>query len=813
MLKSFLKIAWRNISRNKTYSILNILGLTIGLCACTVIYVIVHHEFSFDDFHQDGKRVYRVMGDIVENNGDKLHFVKLPSKVSEFGRSELSGTDAIAGIIPYNAQITIPGQAGNTRKKFESRLVQSNFISIAFTEPQYFSIFKYQWLSGSSSSALDAPRKVVLTENRARQYFGSLPADQYMGRQIIYDDSLVATVSGIIKEWGGNTDLGFTDFISFSSIKNSFLASQINLDSWSEHFMNTWTFIKLSPSVKTENIVSQMTTLVKGHGDPQTRLSLWLQPIADMHFDGDIIEYGVRTADKTTLYSLIMIGVFILALAIINFINLSTAQAIKRSKEVGIRKVLGSNRGQLIFQFLTETFMLTTFAVLVSLMFARTVFDFFRSFIPGDISFRSLDPSMGIYLIAITLVTSALAGFYPARILSGHSATSNIQGHTERFGKTWILRKALVVFQFSISLVFIIGCLVIARQLAYTREKDLGFHADAIVMINTPPGDSIAKASVAANKIRQLPGAAQVALQWVPPMTGNGRGRSIKLNRTDTKETGVVQIAGNEDFIPLYQIKLIAGKNLEHSDSLKEFVINENLSKLMGCKTPADAIGKMLYWDDKPYPVVGVVNDFHSRSFHEKIAPVCIVNRPDREGTIAVKLSSAGKQAAGVKVILAQIEKAWKSVYPNGTFDFQFYDESLQLLYEKDRQTATLMNTAMGIAIFISCLGLFALSLFTTEKRIKEISIRKILGAGIADIAWMLSFDFIILIVIALLVASPVAWIFMNKWLEGFAYRITVSWWMFFLAGAIAICITLVTISFHAMKAALANPVNSLRSE
>lgn len=292
-----------------------------------------------------------------------------------------------------------------------------------------------------------------------------------------------------------------------------------------------------------------------------------------------------------------------------------------------------------------------------------------------------------------------------------------------------------------------------------------------------------------------------------------GRGYSIKFKSTDVKETGVVQVAGNENFIPLYQIKLLAGRNLVHSDSLKEIVINETLSRLMGCKEPGEALGKMIYWSDKPYPIVGVVADFHSRSFHEAIGPLCIVNRPDREGTIAVKLASKGKQSNTIKTTLSQVEKLWKQMYPDATFNYQFYDESLKLIYAKDQQTATLMNTAMGITIFISCLGLFGLALFTAEKRAKEISIRKILGASVTNIAAMLSKDFITLVVIALLIASPVAWYFMNEWLQSFAYRINISVWVFVLAGLTVMLIALLTISFQSIKAAIANPVKSLRTE
>jgi hypothetical protein len=358
---------------------------------------------------------------------------------------------------------------------------------------------------------------------------------------------------------------------------------------------------------------------------------------------------------------------------------------------------------------------------------------------------------------------------------------------------------------------FIIGSIVITSQLNYTRHKDLGFTANAIVSINTPWGDSLSKVRVAAQKIKQLSGVNGVALEWATP--GDARGMSIKFKNSDVKEVRVAQVDGDENLIPLYQINLLAGRNLMHSDSVNEFVINERLSRLMGCRKPEEAIGKTIYWFDKPYPVVGVVADFNSSSLHDPIIPLCIINRVERERTLAVKLEAKGKASDNIKATLAQMGRAWRSVYPAGTFDYQFYDESLARAYEKDRQTATLINTAMAITIFISCIGLFGLAMFTVEKRAKEISIRKILGASAAGIAAMLGKDFAILVAIAIFIASPIAWYFMAQWLKNFAYRINISWWIFLSAGILSIAITFITIGYQAIKAALANPVKALRSE
>lgn len=813
MLKNYFKIALRNIATKKVSTAINILGLTLGTCACIVIYVICSHELSFDNFHPGKDRIYRVMGDVTENTGNKLHYGRLPAAVSSNGRKELSGIDAIAGIIPYNVGINV-ADGNRSIKHFESKIGGTNYITTVIAEPQYFDIFKYKWLAGDVATSLNAPFQVVLTESKAHQYFGNTVLNEIVGKQIVYDDSLTVTVSGIIEDWNKNTDLAFTDFISSATLQTNFFKNGINSDSWGQRSMNTWTFIKLSTGVAPVKLDDQMNALVKRHAGADVKLALWLEPLSDIHFNPDVIENMIRTADKTTLYSLIAIALFILVLAVINFINLATAQSIQRAKEVGVRKVLGSSRRSLVFQFLTETFMLTSVAVSLAVLLVNPTLALFHSFIPAGITSHFLTPSTFIFLLMLVLITSLLAGLYPAKVLSSYLPVLSLKGTgVQRSGEKWFLRKALIVFQFSVSLVFIISSIVIVNQLKYTREKDPGFSADAIVVVPTPWNDSLSKLSVLAEKIKTLPGVSKVASQWLSPMTNNGRVMQLKFNSTDQKEIEVGQVAGNEDFIPLYQIKLLAGRNISHSDSVKEFVINETFLKYIGYKTPEDAIGKILYWNDKPFPIVGIVADFHTASFHDPISPLCIINRPDREHTLAVKLISKGSGANSIQPTLSQIEKEWKQIYPGEIFKYEFYDESLALLYKKDQQTATLVNTATAITILVSCIGLFGLILFIAERKAKEISIRKILGAGVSNILILLGKDFVMLVFLALLIASPVAWYFMEKWLQGFAYRINISGSFFIMAGAATILIVLITISFQAIKAALINPIKNLRTE
>ncbi len=811
MIKSYFKIAWRNISRQKLYTVINVFGLALGICACTVIYTITSYELSFDTFHIDKKRIYRIMGDVTESTGDKLHYSRLPIPLLGATRVQSSGLEVIAGIIPYNANIEIHDI--NVTKQFESKIAGTNYITTVIAEPEYFDIFKYNWLAGNADNAMVPSLSVVLTESKAVQYFGAVPFDKMIGKQIIYEDSLIVNVTGIVKDLNGNSDLAFTDFISFTSLQTNFLKTRINAESWGEGDMASWAFVKLSKAISSSTVNAQLEKVARTHAE-EIKLTPWLEPLSSIHFNSDVIENPIRTAHLPTLYGIIGIAIFILLLAIINFINLSTAQSIQRAKEVGIRKVLGSSRRSLTFQFLTETFLLTILAVFLAIALVEPVLNEFRSFIPTDISFNLFEPLTLIFLVLVILITTVFAGVYPSKVLSSYLPALCLKGTgSQPSGEKWLLRKGLIVFQFSVSLVFIVGSIVISNQMRYTREKDLGFTADAIITMETPRGGGYGKVASLSQKIQQLKDVDKVALQWLSPMTENARGMKLKFKSTDEKDFWVTQVAGDENFIPLYQIKLLAGRNLVQSDTVKEFVVNESLYRIMGCKKPEDAIGKILYWNDTPYPVVGVVSDFHTSSLRDPITPLCIINRPDRESALAIKLSSKGKRPGFIEAALSKIENAWKQIYPDATFSYRFYDDSLALLYEKDRQTAKLINTSTAIAIFISCIGLFGLTLFTSEKRSKEIGIRKILGASITNILMMLSKDFVILASIALFISSPIAWYFMNKWLEGFAYHVNINLWVFVLAGAAVLIITLLTISFQAIKAAIANPAKSLRSE
>ncbi len=672
---------------------------------------------------------------------------------------------------------------------------------------------------------LNEPFKVVLSEKRAHTYFGDIPLNSIIGKTVIYDDSLRVSVAGIVKDWTENTDFGYTDFISISTATHSFLKNQIATDDWislSPH--RSMAFVKLTKGVRASQINNRFASFIKKNvklNNPGASLNMQLQPLTDIHFttdfhrgdDGD----NFRKPYLPTLYALMGVALFILIIAVVNFINLSTAQSTQRAKEIGVRKVMGSNKKNIMLQFLTETFGVTLFAVILSVLLVKPVLYSFSDYIPAGIAFHLFNVSTLIFLLIVTLLTSLLAGFYPARVLSSYLPVLSLKGAALQKGTQKLsLRKVLIVFQFTISLIFIIAAIVISRQINFMSNADKGFNTDAVITMNNWD-DHQGKLKVLANNIKQLPGVDKVLLQGNAPM---GFAQSIDNYKYKGKEEINLQVSahmGNEDFIPFYKMKIVAGRNMLHSDSLNEVVINETMAKAIGFTSPQDAVGKQIYREgyqvEKSYPIVGVVADFHTGSFHEAIKPTVIENVPDRKFSIAIKLATNEKNIAEIKKVLSQIENQWKKIFSGTPFSYSFLNESITQLYNQEKKTEWLMNVAMIITIFISCMGLFGLGLFTAQRRTKEIGIRKVLGASIANIAVMLGKDFVVLIIIAMIIASPVAYYFSNQWLQDFAYRTNITWWVFVAAGASAILIALITISFQAIKAAVANPVKSLRTE
>ncbi len=811
MLRNYFKTAFRSLTNHKVSSAINLFGLTLGVTACLVIYVITHYELSYNTFYPDNERIYRLVGESQYGNSGEKHPVGfIPSAVPAAIRKEIAGLETIAAFHNIDSDVLIP-DGKEKPKRFESRRRTGGNADIVVVEPQYFDIFKYQWLAGNAETALAEPFKVVLSEQKAHIYFGDLPLDKILGKEVIYQDSIRVSVAGIVNDWTQPTDFTFTDFISFSTIRASQLKREIDLDQWNDIWSASQAFVKLPPGTTPAKFSALFERFGKIHFTKELKFTPALQPLSDLHFNEDYQDNYSRKAHLPTLYGLMAVAGFILLIAAINFINLATAQSAKRAKEVGIRKVMGSSRKGLMVQFMSETTMLTLVSVLIALTLIEPILSIFDSLIPKGLTFDLFSLQTLLFLVIVVLTTSLLAGFYPSWILSSYAPALTLKGQSAlKGGQKGYLRKGLIVFQFAVSLVFIVGTLMVGRQLNFIRNKDLGFSTDAIMEVHTLRDD---KSLVLAQKIKQLSGVERVTMQWFPPMGRSYMVTKLKYKGKKEIDMDVSAKVGDENFIPLYKLRLLAGRNYLKSDSLREVVINATYAKALGFRKPAEAINQFVDMQGKQYPIVGVVADFHEQSFHERIGAVFLGYMPRQAKNIGVKLSTKSGQLSDLKATLASIEQQWKAVYPDNKFDYEFLDQSIAKLYSTEQKTSQLVNTATAIAILISCMGLFGLATFTAEQRTKEIGVRKVLGASVASIVALLSKDFLRLVIIALLIASPLAWWAMNQWLQDFAYKINIDWWIFALAGLLALSIAMLTVGFQSIKAALINPTKSLRSE
>lgn len=825
MIKNHLLFAIRRLGRHKLTTGINLLGLTFGILSCIVIYLYVAFEFSYDKFHTDADRIYRLMVSTSRGND-----VWMPEPLGTALRRETTSYSAVTTLFTDDTKVLIPVAGQHVR--FIPAISGDQKYHITFADTDYLKIFHYQWLAGNPETALQQPFSVVLTESEAKRYFQHGTPEDWMGRSVIYEDSLTVSVTGIVKDWDRNTDFGFKDLISYNTLESSFLKSYTG--NWSMSGSNINVYVKLAPGITVDQAEQQSSAFYRRQTKPTpgVKAGLSLQPLSDVHFNASYSDTYSRHAHKPTLLALAGIALFILIIAAINFINLSTAQSILRAKEVGIRKVMGSSAGGIVRQFLIETSIIVVAAMALALLLADPVIAALRGFIPEGVRLHITDLNTWLFIGATMLATCLLAGWYPARALSSFLPVISLKGQGVRqlHSKSY-LRKGLIVFQFTVSLLFIIGTIMVGRQISFMLNTDLGFNKDAIVTIDLPGDQPNNKKEVLATEIRNLAGVRQVSLNTADPQTLHHEFRGTRL---EYKGPADVTIMPGGDFIDtgyisLYGLTLVAGRNFYLSDTARQripasgstpaqpgyeaIILNETAVKDLGFNRPADAIGKQMINGPVSGPVVGVVKDFHSDGMHEKIRPFLFSSKAGTANQLSVKLSSAGLPADEVKKLMTNMEWVFKKIYPTSDFQSRFFDESLEELYTQERQTAQIMNIAMGIAIFISCIGLFGLAAFTANQRTREIGIRKVLGAGVPHLVSLLSREFILLVGISTVIAAPVADWAIHRWLQDFAYRTSMPWWIYVVAGFAAVLIALLTVSFQAIRAATSNPVESLRVE
>jgi predicted permease len=801
MFKNYLATALRNLSRNKSYAAINIFGLALGITCSLVIFLVVKFELSFDTFHTKKEQIYRINTHVVFNGQDNA----LPNVPYPF-------VEAMRNDFPQLEEATVVNYIGggmiSIARDSQEPVRYQEENGITYVEPRFFNIFDYTWLHGNPQASLTEPRSVVLTETQAMKYFNDKAP---IGKVLRLNNTYDLTVTGIVKDFPANTDFPFTVLISHATLKEVFAEQDRN--SWINLTYYTQGFVVLPKKVNPKTFAEQLKPFAAKYmgGEESRNRSYVLQPLSTVHFDDRYGNYMGRVVAKETIWALALVGVFLIITACINFVNLATAQAIKRAKEIGVRKVLGSSRSQLFWQFIWETSLITFFALLVSVALTVLALPSLRNILDLEIYFTPLqDPAVIAYMVGILVAVSFLSGFYPAFILSGFNP---IQALRSKFAThstgSLSLRRGLVVLQFCISQVLIIGTIVVASQMEYFRTKSLGFDKEAVVTVPLASTQNL-NFETMRSQFMSHPGVANVSFSNLS-ISSTGRSRTgFSYARNGAVEDFVTDVKfGDEQYLELYKLKLLAGRNFLKGDTIKEVVVNEALIRQLGFKRADEAIGQRIsFYGQVNIPIVGVVEDFHVTSLREGIEP-CIMATYNRSyRTINIKLTTDQ-----LKEAMVHVEKVWTKQYPENVFRYEFLDQTIASFYRDEQRTASLFKIFAGIAIFIGCLGLFGLISFITTQKTKEVGIRKVLGASAAQISFQFFKEFAVLVMLAFLIASPIAYYLMSNWLENFQYSIPLGAGIFLVAVAVSLLIAGLTVSYQSIKAALANPIKSLRNE
>jgi len=814
MLKNYFITLARQLWRNRLFTALNIFGLSICICVAWIVFRMVDYEYSYDKRIPDVDNIYQVISKSkAAGHYDEGGFAGVSRPVLNALQNQVTGVELVVPMF-YKYQHKARAQGSPQIIAYADKDIQQ-----VSTSPDYFRLLQYHWLAGNISSALDAPDKVVLTDTRASEYFPLLKPQDIIGKTIMYDDTILRRVSAVVAQ------LNYPN--SFSADNNEFIAinnSEIANDAWGGMSSNDLMYIKPEKGAVIADIMKQLNAINLQHNKEnfeKYKYENWydILPLTRKHFETN---YGAqtRTADKKVLTGLMIIGAFLLLIACINYINLSTAQLPQRAKEIGIRKTLGSSARGLIWRFVGETFIITTIAALLSFLFTAVAVRVFADFLPVGLWDYMNYSSMILFMLGLIVIVSLLSGLYPAWLSSKISTVNVLKGVTEKVvgRSTFSLRKGLIVFQFLVAQVLIIGSIIIGQQLRYALHKDLGFSKNGIITVEVPyyvwdDPNYKDKQFVLKNELTKHPTIEGVSLGR-RPMDNSMNSYLLSYYKDTVENQQQIYVKfGDADYLKLYGFHLLAGRSYNAVDTMHEIVINEKAVETYGFASPQDAVGKVLSQPGEQshnYPIVGVVADFHQSGIQSEIRPALIASSKNQFYILNIKLPA---DVSKWKAAIQTTEQEWKKLYAGVPFSYTFYDDIVKKMYDSEEKMQKLVSAATTIAIVISCLGLFGLATLTAFKRTKEVGIRKVLGASVAGIVQLLSKEFLLLVIVSVIIATPVAWWIMNKWLLNFAYRVTIQWWMFVIAAVAACVIALLTVSFQAIKAAVANPVKALRAE
>jgi len=803
MFKNYLKTAIRNLLREKTSTTINVAGLTLGITCSLVLFLLVRHMSSFDNFHHDRDRIYRVVTE-SEGNGEKFYTPGVPTTLPDAFRNDFKEAEEIAFILyDQNVLIKVPQRNGDNKKFQEEN-------GVAFTQPSFFKIFDRKIFAGHAIKGIDDPHEAIIGQSLAKKYFGT---DEVLG-EIITLDTNEFKIMAVMEDYPANTDFPFNLILSYSTIEN-----EVEKSGWKSINSNNQCYIKLKEGEPVSAIEKRIPQFVDKYlgKENYSKETFVMQPLSEMHFDDRYNTFSNSSAPREMLVALSVVALFLIVTACINFINLSTAEAVKRSKEVGIRKSLGSSRMQLIGQFLGETTLITIAAMAVSISLAQLCIGYLNSFLEVKLALNfSTDQFLWLFIIGVTVIVSLLSGLYPSFVISGYRPVLALKNQiSNRSTSGFLLRRGLVVLQFVISQFLIIGTIVLIQQMDYFQKQDLGFRQDAIILLSVPRSGDLSqeanrnKARTLREEMSRIAGVESASLNASPPSSGHVSGTGFIFegeDESERKDIQVKQVDGN--YIDLFEIKLLAGKNIGDLDTVNGFLVNEALLRMAGYQNPQDIVGKKIRVWRKTFPIVGVVHDFNTMSLHEKIEPTVLMNRADGYNQLSVKIS-----ASKYEDVIKTIQSKWERAYPEEIFDYQFLDENIRDFYEGERKMSTLLSVFTTIAIFIGCLGLFGLATFMTNQKTKEVGVRKALGATVESIVFLFTKEYIKLILLGFVVAAPFAWIIMGSWLDKFEYKISMGPAIFVIGFSVTLLIALVTVGYKSFRAATVNPVDSLRYE
>lgn len=800
MLQNYFIVALRNFRRHKSFTLINVIGLAFGITCALLIYLLLALHTSFEKHHHQADNTYRLVTNLYFDQVLKTPGVPLPFVNAV--REELPEIDQ-ASIYHDMWDIMVMVEENGEKKKFQFEEMRG-----AFVEPSFFKIFDYQWISGDES-VLSEPNKAVITQSIATQIFGG---QDPIGRQIKVDNEEDYIIAGVVADIPENTDLRATVLCSFATFATN-PKNKENLTEWGGVSSDNQCYVTLTAGKTPEDLEKALIVFNNKHhehdkGKGPNGGNSWeskVQPLRDMHFSPDY--NGV--ADKSLIWALALVGLLMIGTACINFVNIATAQALTRSKEVGIRKVVGGNRWQLFRQFMMETGVIVLIALVLACALVNPILPYMSEVVQSELAFNLLVNKQLWLFLALTFVgVTLLSGIYPALVLTGFQPALAVKGKitTQTLGG-FNVRRALVVVQFAISQLLIIAAVVMTSQLNFMKTTDLGFNQDAVVVLELPEKDT-EKLQTLRNRFLEIKGVEQVSFAGTTPLSGSHNNTNFRFDtRQEDEKWQMTTRPADAEFVEVFDIELAAGRNLQPSDTIREYLLNETAVKKLGLQ-PEEVIGKKLKVWGVTAPIVGVVKDYYTSSLSQGISPICIMSESGQFGKANLKISTED-----VPNTLAAIEKTWSEMNPDNFYDYEFLDERIAKYYEMEAILISLLRFFCGIALFIGCLGLYGLVTFMVARRLKEIGVRKVLGASIPSILGIFGIEFIRLILIAFAIASPLGYFAMNGYLQDYEYAIEIGSWVFLTAIFATTIIAALTVGWHSWRAASVNPSEVLKAE